>query len=400
MKRSVGLTILIMALAAGCIVYVPQGEPGSPEPPPQSNQGYYDQGDQADAQWTYDNPDVSDFYSYLGPSGLWVSYPSYGYVWVPRGVGYGWRPYSLGHWLSTDFGWTWMSTERWGWLVYHYGRWGWDVRLGWYWAPGDVWAPAWVAWRWGDAYIGWAPLPPGDDFDMGYGFRRRNWNIPGDHWCFVRGQEFLDPRLDRWIVPRERNISIIDYTRMDVNIRVRNDRVYNDGVDAAFVQRQTNRTVDRYELKDARRPQEARVGTRDVALFRPSVRPNAAARPKDVLAPDQAAVRRAEAPRATGSPTSANPREDEVTAVRRQHQMELQRLNEDQQAEVRTIQRKAEEERAALRTAAEREKASAAAKARIADVQKKQQAEKARIVERHKAEEDQARKARLKEEKH
>ena len=45
--------------------------------------------------------------------------------------------------------------------------------------PGYTWAPAWVSWRYGDGYCGWAPLPPdsfvgvdyyGDGFALGLGF--------------------------------------------------------------------------------------------------------------------------------------------------------------------------------------------------------------------------------------
>lgn len=32
--------------------------------------------------------------------------------------------------------------------------------MGWVWVPGVEWAPAWVSWRVGGGYIGWAPLPP------------------------------------------------------------------------------------------------------------------------------------------------------------------------------------------------------------------------------------------------
>jgi hypothetical protein len=83
-------------------------------------------------------------------------------VWQPT-VAVGstnWRPYSDGYWAYTDQGWTWVSYEDFGWATYHYGRW---VRLrdrGWFWVPGYTWAPAWVSWRTGGDYIGWAPLPP------------------------------------------------------------------------------------------------------------------------------------------------------------------------------------------------------------------------------------------------
>lgn len=35
-----------------------------------------------------------------------------------------------------------------------------DRHLGWIWVRGEEWAPAWVDWRRGSDYVGWAPLPP------------------------------------------------------------------------------------------------------------------------------------------------------------------------------------------------------------------------------------------------
>ena len=31
---------------------------------------------------------------------------------------------------------------------------------GWCWIPGTTWGPAWVNWRWGGGYVGWAPMAP------------------------------------------------------------------------------------------------------------------------------------------------------------------------------------------------------------------------------------------------
>jgi hypothetical protein len=78
---------------------------------------------------------------------------------VPEGVDYGWRPYTLGQWSWVEpHGWTWVSQEPWGWATYHYGRWAYVDDYGWVWVPGTTWGPAWVAFRYGDPYVGWAPL--------------------------------------------------------------------------------------------------------------------------------------------------------------------------------------------------------------------------------------------------
>ncbi|HTL59574.1 MAG TPA: DUF6600 domain-containing protein, partial [Candidatus Limnocylindrales bacterium] len=77
-------------------------------------------------------------------------------------VAVGWRPYCSGEWVWTDCGWYWHSEEPWGWACYHYGYWAEDPAYGWVWVPGVEWAPAWVSWRVGGGYIGWAPMaPPG-----------------------------------------------------------------------------------------------------------------------------------------------------------------------------------------------------------------------------------------------
>ena len=47
--------------------------------------------------------------------GNWRSAPTYGAVWVPRGVPGGWAPYTTGSWmLDPYYGWTWVDTAPWG----------------------------------------------------------------------------------------------------------------------------------------------------------------------------------------------------------------------------------------------------------------------------------------------
>src|SRR5205814_69230 len=103
---------------------------------------------------------VADFYTPLATYGTWVDVPSYGRCWRPTQVGADWRPYAEGQWVWTDVGWYWDSTEPWAWACYHYGSWIEDPTFGWVWVPGTEWAPAWVMWREGPDYIGWAPWGP------------------------------------------------------------------------------------------------------------------------------------------------------------------------------------------------------------------------------------------------
>jgi hypothetical protein len=126
-------------------------------------------------------PSVGEFRDSLSPYGEWIDTPEYGTVWRPA-VDDGWRPYFRGRWAWTAAGWYWVADEPFGWAVYHYGRWAYLDGIGWSWLPGHRWAPAWVAWRWGDGYAGWCPLGP-----RGYVYSR-----PVDY-VIVQQQFFLAP---------------------------------------------------------------------------------------------------------------------------------------------------------------------------------------------------------------
>ena len=113
----------------------------------------------------------------LDYNGSWRVVPTYGPVWIPRGVASGWAPYTTGRWvLDPYYGWTWVDYAPWGWAPYHYGRW---VYLDsyWAWAPGPLvvrtaYAPALVAFFGGDDWsiglnlggpaIGWFALGWGE----------------------------------------------------------------------------------------------------------------------------------------------------------------------------------------------------------------------------------------------
>ncbi|MFI5112205.1 MAG: DUF6600 domain-containing protein [Terriglobales bacterium] len=69
--------------------------------------------------------------------GAWNSYPGYGMMWRPSGVGYGWDPFYNGAWAwYPSFGYTWVSTYPWGWTPYRYGSWTFIPNFGWAWQPG------------------------------------------------------------------------------------------------------------------------------------------------------------------------------------------------------------------------------------------------------------------------
>jgi hypothetical protein len=100
-----------------------------------------------------------DDVQYLSAYGEWEDIQPYGMAWRPDVVP-DWEPFYYGNWVWTTDGWTWVSYEPYGWLVYHYGYWDYQPDIGWFWVPGDTWSPAQVQWYTFGDYTAWAPLPP------------------------------------------------------------------------------------------------------------------------------------------------------------------------------------------------------------------------------------------------
>jgi len=134
---------------------------------------------------------IDDFRVALETYGFWQQSPRFGEVWVPYDKPRGWRPYTVGRWVYTDeWGWYWVSDpeeQDWGWITYHYGRWVRERGLGWVWVPGEEWAPAWVNWRNGDDYVGWAPLPPDDVID--------EYDEDPGYWTFIAPRFLFETRM-------------------------------------------------------------------------------------------------------------------------------------------------------------------------------------------------------------
>ena len=195
---------------------------------------------------------VDFFHDNLESYGDWREVGDYGYCWQPRDVGRNWRPYSDGHWLYTDAGWTWDSEEPYSWAVYHYGRWTRVNRVGWVWVPGTEWGPAWVSWRRSPRYVGWAPLPPEAEFSRSVGFSARvdaDYDIGPTNYSFVEVRNFGAPRLQTVIVEPRENITIINQTTNITRITYVNNVVYNEGPQYDVISRESSQPIRRLRLE-------------------------------------------------------------------------------------------------------------------------------------------------------
>ena len=381
MKNGLCIIALVLLMAAGCAAYGPS--PGAGYPP--GTGGPYVGGQQGYGQ-EYE-PDMDYMYNYLAPHGSWVQMDHYGYVWIPRHMGYRWRPYSQGRWVMTDYGWTWIAREPWGSIPFHYGRWGYDNDFGWFWVPGTVWGPAWVSWRWGNQYAGWAPLPPGVEFRAGMDFAQLSFSIPIRFWIFLQALHFLDNDIYRYTLPYERNVTIINYTSVHNNIYFRDNRIFNEGMGIDNVRRVTRRAVPSYRVQDVRQPGPARVVGNDVQIYRPAFRTNSDAKPKAVLNGDEA--RRELAPARVFEPRQQTALRAQESAVRKRQAEERTLLEKTQSQELRDIERVRSAEQARVRGTAEKAKIQQDFRSKAAELQKQHQAERQQLAQRHKEDSEQ-----------
>jgi Family of unknown function (DUF6600) len=382
MRRNVLAVLLGLLFLSSCVIYVPyEGEEGNPPPrEPRTEKTYEGESEGYPVEMDYNG-----FYEYLSPYGTWVHSAPYGYVWIPGHVDRHWRPYTYGRWVWTNYGWTWLSYHEWGWVPFHYGRWGWDARLGWFWVPGSVWAPAWVSWRWGNVYIGWSPLPPDIELVAGVGIPPLPDDFPDIYWVFIDGRYFQYDYLDRYVLPFERNGSIVRLTVHKANLSVRSRQLINDGVDIDQVSRLTRSEVSRYEVEEGPRPGQSRISGNTVKIFRPAVTKNEAAKPKVFLEKEEAEKKAAEI-RDEGFETRLSPAELEQN-LREDQDKEIRLLEQSQERDEAELLKKADDEERLAESPAEKEKIKKEAVVKESELKKAHAEEKAKITERHKEEE-------------
>ncbi|MGA0556640.1 DUF6600 domain-containing protein [Larkinella sp. VNQ87] len=201
---------------------------------------------------------IESFYDELAPYGQWVRNPTYGQVWMPEVDG-DFQPYATnGHWTITEYGNTWVSDYDWGWAPFHYGRWLFDDYYGrWIWVPDSEWGPAWVSWRSGGGYYGWAPLGPGMGINVNI-----NINLPFNYWTFVPQVYFTSPRVYNYCIPRTRVVNVYHNTTIINNVYRYNNRSYGYGPRREEIERYSRRSVPVYRANDVvvRRNTGARGG--------------------------------------------------------------------------------------------------------------------------------------------
>lgn len=221
----------------------------------------------------------NDFYEPLAAHGRWMVVGAYGRCWIPARVEVGWRPYANGYWQRTDAGWYWASAEPWGWATYHYGRWDFHAQFGWFWVPHPQWAPAWVSWREGGGYVGWAPLRPTVTIGMNIGTANYEPAFASRAFVFVEHRRMLEPVRPKTVIVN--NTTIINRTVTLTNVKVVNNTVINEGPRPEVIEHESGRKVHTIPAHEFRHREEATAAARErniptatVRRSEPSARPD------------------------------------------------------------------------------------------------------------------------------
>lgn len=198
---------------------------------------------------------ISFFFDVLAPYGRWLLIDG-DWCWQPTAamVSLEWSPYySHGRWVYTNWGWYWVSDYSWGWAPFHYGRWFRHPLYGWLWWPDYEWGPAWVVWRYGGGYWGWAPLPRYVRYDHHHHhFYHKKKRLPrGYHFeltvndfFFIRLEHLADPRPWVHIIPPKRAADIYRKTTFDPEgFGGRDGKIFNRGPFADELAKVTKKPV-------------------------------------------------------------------------------------------------------------------------------------------------------------
>jgi hypothetical protein len=235
-----------------------------------TNDFYLSVGDYDYLPYAYQNdpgysPPQINFYRMMSQYGRWVRVPTFGRVWRPY-ASHGWRPYTYGHWIYTEYGPYWEGYEPWAWAAYHYGSWIFDRRYGWVWVPGYEWHPGRVAWARGYDTIGWMPLPPdGYDYQRGsltyvgansqFGYSDGDFGEDFGFDSYSYGGPYYDPRArDMYYNP--------SYTSININLWVFIDNAdfeQNNYADYELGSDYTRYAFDENMVRISNRPMDRRV---------------------------------------------------------------------------------------------------------------------------------------------
>jgi len=212
------------------------------------------------------------------------------------------------------------------------------------------------------------------------------FDMPDHHWIFIEGRYFLEPRLYSYVLPYERNMTIVRYSVVHKNILVRNNRIFNEGIDTNLVRNVTRKNLVKYDLRDDQRPGQTRVEAGTIRMYRPNVKGDEGGKPKDFVNKEEARGELSRAKVYDPSPQKSDTEEESL--IKRRHVEEERLLERTQAEEVRQLERKSEEKGRLIKESSEKEKIKRDADVTVQELKKKHEAEKQELRERQKKDDE------------
>jgi hypothetical protein len=218
----------------------------------------------------------------------------------------------------------------------------------------------------------------------GVGIGSLPYDYPDFYWVFIEGRYFQHDDFGRYILPSERNRTIVRQTVHKANLSVRNRQLLNQGVDVEQVAHLTRNRVNRYEIEEGRRPDLSGISGDSLRIYRPAVRKNEAAKPETYLRKEEAEARLPEI-RTGDLEKKLSPVEREQR-LREEQEKEMRLLEESQQKENAELRKRIEDEKKLAGTPAEKSKVEKEAGIESSRLKKEHDEEKSKISERHQEE--------------
>ena len=170
---------------------------------------------------------------------------------------------------TDENGWYWVSDEPFGWATYHYGRWAYDEQYRWIWIPGGTWGPAWVAFRYSDENIGWAPLPP-ETLEASYGWDPSYTELDASYylprWVFIPRRHFLDHRVYTYAARPERNAVFFRASRNVTHYERGRRGVFNRSIEPRRLEAALGRRIAPVRINVVNNPRRVGPDRRGVDL--------------------------------------------------------------------------------------------------------------------------------------
>jgi hypothetical protein len=195
----------------------------------------------------------------------------------------------------------------------------------------------------------------------------------------MQGRYFNQYNINTYILPYERNATIINLTVQKTSLQMRGNRVVNQGLDVDFVKNLTRAPIRKYELVNSGRAGSTKIEGDRISVFNPKFSKQGTVRPESVLSKQDVEER-------VERRINSRIQDLREAEIERRHREEIQRIESTQQKEVIEMRKQMQQEEARARSKAQKERIEREYKQKIERMKKTHSTEKEKVKKRHETE--------------